>query len=522
MTSGNIMREKSMSLHQQKPTGSSKAAKMIRAVNPALKGMCAALLCCVLGCAVGPNFERPKPPSIESYTTGKNPTATMPADGKSQRFEQGAKIVSDWWRLFNSPRLDAAVKEAISNNQSLMAAQASLRQSQDLLRAGYGIFYPQLNAGLGASRQKSSPALTGETVPSSIFNLFTLSATVGYTLDVFGGERRAVESLSAQVDFQDATVLATYITLSGNVVNAIIARAGYQEQIKATEQLISFQRDQIKITDARAQAGLIAYADLLSLESQLATLEATLPPLEQKLSQTEHLLATLAGRAPAEWVPPEVEWSDLTLPGELPMTLPSQFVRQRPDILAAEAQLHSASAEIGVATAALFPSFTLNGAYGFGSNTSNNLFKGNSNFWNLGANVTAPLFHGGTLWFERKAAIDAYQLSLANYRQTVLSAFAQVADTLRALEHDAELVQAQSLALSSSEEALRLILTNYQAGTANYVQVLIANNQYQQAKIGYIQSQVQRFQDTIALFVALGGGWWNDEEKAWGSIPAKD
>ncbi|HXY54268.1 MAG TPA: efflux transporter outer membrane subunit [Nitrospirota bacterium] len=513
-----------MSLHHEKLTCGSEAAKTIstrRAEKPRLTGLCAVLLCSMLGCAVGPNFERPKPPSVESYTTGTIPAETVPADGKAQHFEQGAEIISDWWRLFNSPRLDNVVKEAISNNQSMQAAQANLRQSQDLLRAGYGVFYPQLNAGLGASRQKSSPALTGGFNPSSIFNLFTLSASVSYALDVFGGERRAVESLGAQVDFQHATVMATYIALSGNVVNAIIARAGYQEQIKATEQIISFQRDQIKITDARAQAGLIPYSDLLSLQSQLATLEATLPPLQQKLNQTDHLLATLAGRTPAEWTPPEVEWSDLTLPGELPITLPSRFVRQRPDILAAEAQLHSASAEIGVATAALFPSFTLNGAYGVGNNTVSKLFNGNSNFWNLGANVTAPLFHGGTLWFERKAAIDSYQVSLANYRQTVLSAFAQVADTLRALEHDAELVQAQSLAFSSAEEALRLILANYQAGTANYVQVLIANNQYQQAKIGLLQAQAQRYQDTVALFVSLGGGW-DGEEKVVDNNPAKN
>lgn len=499
-----------------------KTAKKIiitRTMMPALKGMGALVLCSILGCAVGPNFERPKPPSIESYTTGTTPSATIPADGKTQYFEQGAKIASDWWRLFNSPKLDAVVKEALANNQNLQATQASLRQSQNILRAGYGVFYPQLNAGFEASRQKTSSAATGEHIPSSIFNLFTLSATVSYALDVFGGERRAVESLGAQVDFQHAVVMATYITLSGNVVNTMIAQAGYQEQITATEQLINLQREQVKLTNAQAQAGVVPYTNLLSLQSQLATLEATLPPLRQKLSQTEHLLATLVGRTPAEWVPQEVELTDLTLPGELPITLPSQFVQQRPDILAAEALLHSASAGIGVATAALFPSFTLSGAYGVGSNSTTNLFKSNSSFWNLGANISAPLFHGGTLWFERKAALDAYQFSLANYRQTVLSAFAQVADILRALEHDAELVQAQSLALSASEEAQRLILVNYQSGTANYVQVLIANGQYQQAKIGYLQAQAQRFQDTVALFVSLGGGWWNDEEKVGDDIP---
>ncbi len=469
----------------------------------------AASLCLIAGCAVGPNFERPKPPEVERYTTGPTTTATIPAEGREQHFEPGAKIAADWWKLFNSPKLDAVVKETLGNNQNLQAAQASLRQSQDLLRSGYGVFYPQVNAGFDASRQKTSSAATGGHIPGSIFNLFTLSATVSYALDIFGGERRAVESLGARVDFQHAEVMATYITLSGNAVNAMIARAAYQEQIKAVEELIKLQREQVRLTEVQAQAGTVPYVNVLSLQSQLASLEATLPPLRQKINQTEHLLATLAGRTPAEWVPQQVELADLTLPAVLPITLPSQFVRQRPDILAAEAQLHSASAEIGVATASLFPSFTLNGAYGSQSNTSGSILKSNSSFWNLGANVSAPLFRGGTLWFGRQAALDAYQLSAANYRQTVLNAFAQVADTLRALEHDAELVQAQSQALSAAEDALRLIQANYRAGTATYVQVLIANGQYQQAKIGYLQALAQRYQDTAALFVVLGGGWWN-------------
>ncbi len=504
-----------MPWYQQKPTDSSKTAEEINSmtpVMPTLKWICAVSLCFILGCAVGPDFERPKQPSIERYVSGATPTATIHADGQAQHIEEGAKIASDWWRLFNSPKLDAVMKEAIANNQNLQAAQASLRQSQDTLRAGYGVFYPQVNAGFEASRQKTSSAATGGNTPSGIFNLFTLSGTVSYALDVFGGERRAIESLGAQVDFQHALVQATYITLTGNVVNAVIARAAYQEQINATEELIRLQQDQVRITEVQANSGTVPYVNVLSLQSQLASLEATLPPLRQKISQTEHVLATLAGRTPAEWTPQEVSLADLTLPGELPLSLPSQFVRQRPDILAAEAQLHSSSAEIGVATAALFPSFTLNGAYGVGSNTSNNLFNSNSSFWNLGANVSAPLFRGGTLWYGRQAALDAYQLALANYRQTVLGAFAQVADTLRALEHDAELVDAQSRALNAAGEALRLIQANYQAGSANYIQVLVADGQYQQAKIGHLQAVAQRYQDTAALFVALGGGWWNNQE----------
>ena len=364
------------------------------------------------GCAVGPNLSAPHPRPIDHYTTGPTPTATIPADGRAQRFEQGGMVVADWWRLFNSPGLRRGrTRGHRRTTQGLQAAQAGLRQSQDILRAGYGVFYPQLNAGAEASRQKTSPAVTGGNTPGSIFNLFTLSGTVSYALDVFGGERRAVERLRRPGGSSARCGAAAYITLSGNVVNAMIAQAGYQEQIRATEQIIGFERDQIKITDAQAQAGLIPYANLLSLQSQLAALEATLPPLRQKLSQTEHLLAVLAGRTPAEQDPQQVELSGLTLPAELPVTLPSQLVRRRPDILAAEAQLHSASAGIGVATAALFPSFMLNGAYGVGSNSSGNLFTSSSGFWNLGANVTAPLFRGGTLWYGRQAALDAYQLA---------------------------------------------------------------------------------------------------------------
>jgi NodT family efflux transporter outer membrane factor (OMF) lipoprotein len=404
------------------------------------------------------------------------------------------------------------VKEAVSQNQSLQAAQAALRQSQENLKAGYGVFFPQADASFDATRQKFSPSRFGGTSPASTFNLFTLSATVSYALDIFGGERRAVESLQAQTDFQRYTVLGTYLTLTGNIVNTIIAQAAYREEIKATEEIIGLLSEETSITEAQAQAGTVPWVSALSLRSQLATFEATLPPLRQKLDQSMHLLATLAGRTPADWSPPEINLSDLSLPTDLPVTLPSLFVRQRPDILAAEAQLHSASADIGVATAALFPSFTLSGGYGFNSTSMGDLIKSGSSIWNLGANVTAPLFHGGSLWFHRKAAIEAYQQSLAGYRQTVLSAFAQVADTLRALEHDAEAVRSQSQALEASGESVRLIRANYQAGTVNYLQILVANYQYQQAKLGYLQAKAQRLQDTVALFVALGGGWWNAKE----------
>lgn len=471
----------------------------------------------IMGCSVGPDFVRPDPPPVRHYTMGAETTETVLTDGQAQRFEEGAAVAADWWRLFNSSRLDDLIKEALANNQTLQAAQARLRQSQHILRAGYGIFYPQLDAGFGASRLKSSQVLVSGNTGSSIFNLYTLTGTVGYALDVFGGNRRTVENLQAQVDFQRYTVLGTYLALSGNVVNTVIAAVAYRAQIEATEQIISAQKEQIRIAEAQVEAGTVPYVNVLSIKSQMAAIEATIPQLRQKLGQAEHLLASLVGRAPAEWVPPQFDLEELKLPGDLPITLPSELVRQRPDILAAEAQLHSASAEIGVATAALFPSFNLNGTYGLNSTSMSDLLKSSSSFWSLGANIAAPIFHGGTLLSQQQAATEAYQVFLANYRQTVLSAFTQVADALQALGYDAETLRSQSQALDTAEEALRLIEANYQSGVASYLQVLVANNQYHQAKIGYLQARAQRFQDTVALFIALGGGWWNAEENILGS-----
>ncbi len=480
-----------------------------RLLNP-----CALSLVLLTGCAVGPDFVRPEPPPVKRYTHGSAPTATVEADGLAQRFNLGGKIAAEWWQLFKSAKLNAVVREAVSGNLGLQAADANLRQSQANLQAGYGIFYPQLDAAFSPVRQQFSPARFGSTSSSTIFNLFTLSTTVSYSLDVFGGERRAVEGLQAQKDFQNYTEIATYLTLTGNIINTVIARAAYRAEVEATEQLITILRKQIEITEKQVEAGTVPFLNVVSLRSQLASVEATLPPLKQKLSQTGHLQANLAGQTPAEWNPPEVGLEDMTLPTDIPVSLPSELVRQRPDILSAEAQLHSDSAKIGVATAALFPNISLTGMYGFNNQSLASLFMSSGNFWSMGANFAQPLFHGGTLWFNRKAALETYQSSLANYRQTVVSAFAQVADTLRALEHDAEALAAQLRSLNAADESLWLVNTNYQAGLVNYLQVLTVDSQYQQAKIGYLQILAQRFQDTVAFFVSLGGGWWNTEKIA--------
>lgn len=487
-----------------------------RASNRMFAKLCGgiSLVWLLSGCAVGPDFVRPDAPTATHYTNSADPVATATAEGTTQHFIPGAQVDADWWRLFKSPRLDAVIADALANNPGLAAAQASLKAAQDNLRSGYGIFYPQVGADFGASRQLSSPVKSGLNFPSSTFNLYSLSGTVSYTLDLFGGERRAVKSLSAQADVQRATEQATYLTLSSNIADTVIAEAAYRAEIKATKELIDLEKQQVALTKVQARAGTVPYSNVLSVQSQLATYEATIPGLEQKLTQSDDLLATLVGHAPAEWKPPTIELADLTLPSDLPVSLPSDLVRQRPDILAAEATAHSASAEIGVATAAMLPNFTLNGSYGTNSTAMNTLFAASGNFWSLGANITQPIFEGGTLWFKRKAAIDNYKQTMALYRQTALGAFQQVADTLRALDNDAKILAADQEAQAAAKEALHLVQTNYQAGLNTYLDVINADAQYHQAIINELQAEAVRYQDTVALFAALGGGWWNAPTKS--------
>lgn len=470
-------------------------------------------LLCLLGassCAVGPNFSPPKPPEVSRYTRGKEPVKTVQAAGGVQVFRRGFELAADWWRLFRSPDLDMIVREAIAQNYDLKAAQARLRQSQDNLRAAIGGFFPQFDGSFDATREKfTSARFGGQFGASNIFTLYNASASVNFNLDVFGRTRRTVEARRAEVHYQSYEEEATYLTLVGNVVNAVFAQASFRAQIEATQEIIQFEKEQLRIVKEQERAGMVPKTDVYSVQTELAATEASLPPLERNLSQSLNLLATLVGRAPAAWPAPAVFLEELSLPLSIPVTLPSELVRRRPDILASEALLHVASANIGVATASLFPSFDITGTYGQESLSFNNLFDPISNFWTLTGGVTAPLFHGGTLWAQRKAAINAYDEALANHAQTVLAALAQVADALLALEYDARTLRAQTLALVSSKKALDLVETSYKTGITSYIDLLIADRQYQQARIGYIQALTQRYQDTAALFVALGGGWWN-------------
>jgi len=486
----------------------------------ALVSAAALALAAAGGCAVGPDFERPAPPQVDRYVYDGDEASTPLADGVAQRFTPGADVPADWWTLFGSPVLDETMAQALRGNPNLQAALATLRQSEAAMRAGAGIFYPQFDASAAASRQAVSPSRLGLPGAATLFNLFSLGATVSYTLDVFGGNRRTVEALSAQVDAQHYTRDAAYLTLTGNVAGAVIARAGYEAQIHATVELLALLREQVDITHAQVVAGTTAHASELSLVSQLATIEATLPPLQQKLEQADHLIATLSGRYPGQVAPRAVALSSLRLPQDVPRALPSTLVRRRPDVLLAEAQLHVATAEVGVAQAAMFPSFTLSAAYGRESAVVSSLFSGGAGIWSLGAGVAAPLFHGGELYYRREAARAQRDAAEAGYRGTVLAAFAQVADSLRALDHDAGLVDASMRASLAAREALDELQANYVAGTVGYLQVLIADQQYHQAEIAYLQATTQRLQDTVSLFLALGGGWGETRAAAGAKMPA--
>jgi NodT family efflux transporter outer membrane factor (OMF) lipoprotein len=468
-----------------------------------------ALACALAGCAVGPTFHRPAPPADTHYSSGADPVATVAAAGVVQKFTPGAHLAPDWWRLFHSAQLDAIIAEGLAKNPGLDAAQASLRSSRDQLRSGYGIFFPAVDAGAAAERERFSTVNLGEQSPGAIFNLFTVSASINYALDVFGGNRRMLEALHAQVDVAKATEQATYLTLTANIADTVIARAGYRAEVDATRRLVELQTEQVKLAQIQADAGTAAYSTVLSLRSQLAAAEATIPQLEQKAAQSDDLLAALCGHTPSEWSAPDLALADLLLPADLPVSLPSELVRQRPDILAAEATAHGASAEVGVATAAMLPSLTLTGSAAASSNSRSNLFPSNGRAWSLGADAAIPVFSGGTQWYKRKAAVDTYRQAMALYRQTVLGAFEQVADTLRALDHDAATLSADEEALADAAEALKLIEANYEAGLVTYLDVLNADEQYQQAQLNDIQAIAARYQDTVALFAALGGGWWN-------------
>ncbi len=476
--------------------------------------MAIALLGLTASCAVGPDFTPPQTTVADRYNTAGDPKVTTAASGIVQSFDTTTALPADWWVLFGTPPLSAMVEEASRNNPDLAASQAALRASQESLRAGYGVFYPQIAGGADATRERAAPIRSGQALSGGVFNLFSLSASVSYALDVFGGDRRMIEALGASVDLSKAETRATALTLSANIVNTAIARAAYRAEIDATERMIANLTAQVKLARVRATSGTEAYAASLALESELATTEAELPALAQKYDQAGTLLATLVGRMPGSWSPPDLDLDAITLPKTIPVSLPSRLVSQRPDIVAAEASLHAASADIGVATAAMLPSITLSAGYSANGTKTSTLFNASGAAWDLGAGLTAPIFEGGSLWHRRKQSVEIYHQAAATYRQTVLAGFEQVADALKALDHDAAILAAREQSQAAADQALALLQDNYAAGLVSYDQVLLSDLQDRQARIQRIDATAARLQDTTALFVAIGGGWWSADVAA--------
>jgi NodT family efflux transporter outer membrane factor (OMF) lipoprotein len=465
-----------------------------------------AVLFLLTGCAVGPDYVRPAPPQVKHYTVTETPSLLAAGqDEPSQQLITGKTISSQWWDLYQSKNLNQVLEQAIANNPSLAAAKATLAQIQQTLLQAQGAYYPQLDVDASAQRQGTSAA---RSTTSATYNLYSVGANVSYNFDLFGATRRRVEQAVAEVENQQYQLAAAYLTLTGNAVNQAINIASVRQQISAVQDIIADDEHNLQLVRLKFNAGKAAQSDVLAADSQLANDRVELPPLKQQLSVAQHALAVATGKLPGLWAAPEFELTEFTLPTELPLSIPSELVRQRPDILAAEAQLHASSAAIGVAASQLYPNIELSGTLGAASLSSGSLFDASNRFWSLVASLTAPIFHGGALAAQKQAAVYAFQASAATYQQTVLTAFGQVADVLRALGHDAELIGAQKTALDTSLASLKLQRLSYAAGKSDLLQLLDAERAYQQARLGYVRAQTQRYQDTAQLFIAMGGGWW--------------
>jgi NodT family efflux transporter outer membrane factor (OMF) lipoprotein len=457
---------------------------------------------------------RPAAPAVGGYENGPVPLPAPGGSDPAQRFADGAAVAQQWWEAFRSPALAETLTLALAGSPTLASAQAALAQAEELVVAARAGYLPQIDASLAGSREhevsltggSSTSGRRGTSVGSSLVtNMFSVGALMSYTPDLFGRNRRTVEQQAALAETQRYQLGAAYLTLTADAVSQALTIATTLAEIKATQDIIAADEHNLELVRISFEAGLVARTDVLSAESQLAGDRTLLPPLQQQLSVARHALSVIAGKTPAEWTPPDFELDALALPGLLPVTIPSELVHDRPDILAAEAQLHAASAAIGVATAQLYPSLTISPAWAFQAVATGGPVAAPSILAGIAGSLTQPLFHGGALAAQRRGAVDAYEAQLGTYRQTVLVAFGQVADVLRALEHDAELLGAESAAVTSSAASLELAQEAYAAGRGTLVQVLDAQRLSAQALLGYARARGQRYLDTALLFEAMGG-----------------
>lgn len=469
-----------------------------------------ALLC---ACSVGPQFSKPAAPDVHGWQADGLPTNTVSSDvpgGDAQHFLVGQDVSSRWWSVFGNAELDRRIELSLTHSPTIASAQAALRQAQGNVDVARGPLWPSLDARAGAIRQQDSGAALdsqGVNVPLTPYTIYNASIAVGYTLDLFGANRRGVEAQAALADLARYQLQGTYLTLITNVVTASFREASLREQIAASEQIISLYGEQLDLVNTQYDIGVISQADVLVARAQIATARAQLPPLRKALYQTRNQLAVYMGQFPSEADFASLDLDALNLPQDIPVSLPSRLTQQRPDVLAAEAQLHQATAAVGVATANLFPQISLSGSYGSQALVGSDLFGSGTAAWSLGLNLLQPIFHGGELRARKRVAEAGLDRAVADYRSTVLTAFQNVADSLRALELDADALAAQADAAQAAQRSLDLVRVQYRDGATSYLQVLDSTRQYQQAHIGVIHSRELRLADTAALFAALGGGW---------------
>lgn len=463
------------------------------------------------GCtAVGPDFKSPDSPGVTGYTTQGLPSQTeaaMANFGGAQRFVAEKDVPVKWWENFGSAKLDALIDQALLASPTLDAAQATLLQAQQTHAAQAGsLLYPQVGSRLNAQRQRFNPAIFGQPGGARIFDLYNAGVTVSYNFDLFGGNRRALEALAAQADYQRYQFEGARLTLAANIVTAAMSQAQFAAQLNATEAILAAQKKQLHITRQRFRLGAVSRSDEYALLTQVEQTRASIPLLRNGLEKTSHLLAVLAGQPPGMAQIPEFTLKDFNLPTDLPLVVPSRLVRQRPDIQASEALLHVANAQYGVAASTAYPQINLSPTLSTQALALSGLFGAESMIWNLVGQVTQPLFNAG-LKAGIKSAEAGFSAATANYRQTVLQAFRNVADVLRTLESDAQILQAHAVADASAQLSLGMIQQQFLLGGVSYLPLLVAQQQAHQTQINLIAAQVQRLTDTAALYQAMGGGW---------------
>ncbi|MBS0519370.1 MAG: efflux transporter outer membrane subunit [Proteobacteria bacterium] len=474
------------------------------------------------GCMVGPDFQNPAPPKANSFLpdTPTNLVGAGIPGGEQQKIVQGLDIPGQWWEVFQSRPLNSLIGDALRANPDIQVAVAGLKVAQENARAQRATLFPALQGGLGASQNQTPTSLSPATASgATIYGLFTAALSITYALDIWGGNRRQIESLDALAEAQCFQVEGAYLSLASNVVAATIQEASLRAQIDATQQIIAAQRETLGILQRQSNLGAIPGGDVATQQAALAQAEATLPPLQKGLALQRDLLATLTGRFPNEDIAAKFQLNDLTLPRELPLSLPSRLVEQRPDVRAAESNLHSASALVGVAAANQLPQITLSAGVNSQALSLDTLFSPGLMGMSVGAGLLQPLIDGGALSAKKRAAIAGLQQADAQYRSTVLLAFRNVADTLRTLQYDALTLKAAVDAEHAAATSLNIAQRRLALGDTTYLTVLIAQLTYQQALLTRVQAQAARLTDTAALFQSLGGGWWNrdpegPEEKA--------